>query len=251
MPLTRIAIIPAAPLLLAAASPTPPETLREALAALRDEVTTAVTSLPERGTALLLDAGPEVLVHDADAASLVGYGLPHVRADVTIDTELLAAVSARGQAPRVRSDHLDADPAVLALVLAELRPHLALAPVTVPSGASAAGLADVALGLERAAQGADHELVVIAAGDLAATLDVTSPGHAVDGADIWDAEVVAAVMERDVAALGAHGPEEAARVQARGWAPITVALDLAVANELPMSTTRYHAPRGVGQLVAY
>ncbi len=253
MPIHHVAIIPAAPLLLPAASPSQPEEVRAGVAQLRRHVAVALDRLPATGSALLLDAGPESLVHDAAEASLAGYGLPHVRADVTIDAALLSAVSARGQAPRVRSDRLDGDLAVLALLLADTRPELAVAPVTVPTGAGSDALTDLANGLLAAVAAVDtaERLVsVIAAGDLAATLATTSPGYLVDGAPAWDERAVAAVQAGDVDAFGALGPEEAARVQARGWAPITVALRLAEAAGVSLADAAYLAPRGVGQLVA-
>lgn len=251
MPVTRVVIVPAAPLLLPDASPAQPDDLIDGVAELRRSVAAALDSLPDHGTALLLDSGPESLVHDAPTASLAGYGLPHVAADITIDEQLLGAVSARGQAPRVRSDRLDGDPAVLALLLAEQRPALRLAPITIPARASAAGLNDIAVGLDAATASIDGPVHVIAAGDLAATLDTTSPGYAVDGAVDWDAEVVAAVRANDPTALGPLGPEPASRFLARGWAPISVALLLATAHALPVSHVAYVAPRGVGQLIAH
>lgn len=251
MPVTRVVIVPAAPLLVPDASAAQPDHLREVVGELRGTVTTALDSLPEQGTALLLDSGSESLVHDAPTASLAGYGLRHVTADISIDPQLIAAVSARGQAPRVRSDRLDGDPAVLAMLLAQRRPGLRFAPVTIPAGASAAGLHDIAVGLKAAADSVPEPVYVVAAGDLAATLDTTSPGYEVDGAKDWDAEVVEAVRQHDPAAIGKLGPEAAARFQARGWAPMTVALLLAEMHRLRLDQVTYLAPRGVGQLIAY
>jgi len=251
VPIARVAIVPSAPLLLPAASPGQPDGVAAGVAELRRDVGDAVGSLPEEGTALLLDSGAEALVHHAEFASLTGYGMPHVQAKVTIDAELLTAVSARGQAPRSRSDRLDGDTSVLALLLAGARPGLAIAPVTIPAGASAVGLGDIAVGLEAAIATVDHPVSVVAAGDLAATLSTSSPGYLVDGATGWDAEVVAAVRAQDAAAVGALGPAAAARVVARGWAPVTVALLLAAAAGIALERVTYAAPCGVGQLTAH
>lgn len=251
MPVTRVVIVPAAPLLVPEASAAQPDQLRDAVGELRRTVTTALASLPEQGTALLLDSGAESLVHDAAMASLAGYGLRQVTASISIDPHLITAVSARGQAPRVRSDRLDGDPAVLALLLAQSRPGLQLAPITIPAGASAAGLHDIAVGLTAAADSLPGPVYVIATGDLAATLDTTSPGYEIAGARDWDAGVVEAVRQHDPVALGEFGPAAAVRFQARGWAPITVALLLAEAHRCALSQITYLAPRGVGQLIAH
>lgn len=268
MPVSHVVIVPSAPMLLPAASPAQPPDVAAPLADLREHVTAALTALPENGTVLLLDPGPESVVHDAAIASLAGYGLPDIRADIRIDEQMLAAVSARGQAPRVRSDRLDGDAAVVALLLAEHRPDLALAPVGVPFGASAFGLHGITLGLVAAVRAVtglgenpageseataapERSVAVVATGDLAASLTAASPGYLVDGADGWDAEVVDAVRSCDVDLLGELGPAEALRYQARGWAPIVVALHLAIAAGRRFEQVHYAAPRGVGQLTAF
>jgi hypothetical protein len=250
VPITSVSLLPAAPLLLPAASPAQPAAFASAVQQLRTAVDSVLRDLPSATTALLLLPDDEALVIDAPSASLASYGLPEATSPVTIDATLIAAVSARGQAPRVRSDHLTGDAGVLALLLAEARPDLALAPVTVPRRASAAGLDGIAMGLTRAISSVDDEVAVVAAGDLAATLDTTSPGYLVAGAADWDANLVAAVRAGDAHAAGSLGPEEAGRVQARGWAPITVALSLAQGCEWRFRAVTYLAPKGVGQIVA-
>lgn len=249
-PITSVGILPAAPLVLPAASPAQPGTFAAAVAQLRVAVDEVLHRLPATGTALLLLPDDEALVIDAPQASLASYGSPEVTAAVVIDEALIAAVSARGQAPRVRSDHLTGDAAVLALLLADARPGLALAPITVPRRASAGGLDGLAMGLTRAVASVGHDVAVIAAGDLAATLDTTSPGYLAEGATDWDAQLVAAVRAVDPQAAGALGPDEAGRVQARAWAPITVALTLAQGCGWHFADVTYLAPKGVGQIVA-
>ncbi|TVR35803.1 MAG: hypothetical protein EA388_06040 [Nitriliruptor sp.] len=253
MPITSVSLLPAAPLLLPAASPSQPADFAAATAELRATVDGILRNLPAADTALLLLPDEEALVIDAPRASLASYGLPDVTTKVTVDEALIAAVSARGQAPRVRSDSLTGDAAVFALLLADARPGLALAPVTVPrraSAASAAGLHGIAMGLARAVASVERDVAVIAAGDLAATLDTTSPGYLVEGAIDWDERLVAAVRAGDPLAAGDLGPEEAGRVQARGWASTTVALTLAQGTGWRFRDVTYLAPKGVGQIVA-
>ncbi len=250
MPITSVSLLPAAPLVLPAASPAQPDAFAASVAELRAAVDGVLHRLLPADAALLLLPDDEAMVVDAPLASLASYGLPAVTATVTIDDALLAAVSARGQAPRVRSDHLVGDAAVLGLLLADARPGLALAPVTVPRRAGAAGLEGLAMGLRRAVASVGHDVAVIAAGDLAATLDTASPGYLVEGAIDWDAELVAAVRSGDPQAAGALGPDEAGRVQARAWAPITVALALAQGCGWRFADVAYLAPKGVGQIVA-
>jgi aromatic ring-opening dioxygenase LigB subunit len=121
--------------------------------------------------------------------------------------------------------------------------------VTVPPAGRDA-LAASAAGLRGAAEASDRRVAVVAAGDLAATLTTSSPGYLVEGADAWDATAVDAVRATDPDAMTALGPADAARVQARGWAPLVVLLRAAARQDHRFGTVRYHAPRGVGQLVA-
>jgi len=250
VPITSVSLLPAAPLLLPAASPAQPAAFEAATSELRAAVDGILCGLPAADAALLLLPDEEALVIDAPQASLASYGLPDVTTRVTIDEALIAAVSAHGQAPRVRSDSLTGDAAVLALLLAGVQPGLALAPVTVPRRASATGLDGIAMGLVRSVASVERDIAVIAAGDLAATLDTTSPGYLVEGASNWDARLVAAVRAGDQQAAGHLGPDEAGRVQARGWAPITVALSLAQGCDWRFGEVTYLAPKGVGQIVA-
>ncbi len=250
MPLVAVAVVPAAPLLVPEASPAQPEEFVASTTTLRHLVADILEGLPPTATVLMLLAGDESLVIDASVASLASYGLPQVAEKVRIDGDLIAAVSARGQAPRVRSDRLHGDAAVLALLLAAHHPDATLAPVTVPRRANASGLRGIAMGLAGAIAAVERDVVVVAAGDLAATLDASSPGYLVEGAADWDARAVAAVRSVDPEALGALGPDEAERVHARGWAPVTVALTLARGADIEFPQVRYLAPKGVGQIVA-
>lgn len=250
MTLTHLIAIPAAPVTVPGVTATVPADILTQVKSLRAAIDDTLDALPRSGTVLLIDAGPESVVHDATRASLAGYGYPEVTADLRVDTGSLVAVSARGQAPRVRSDHLSGDLATLALLVAAARPDLAIAPVTIPASAGARALEDVAMGLQAAIAGVPRQVVVIAVGDLAATLHVTSPGYYNEDAAGWDQQAVDAFGNQDVARFSQLGPVEAERVQARGWAPLTVGLHLASHAGLSVDSATYLTCRGVGRLVA-
>jgi hypothetical protein len=242
--------VPSAPLLLPAVSPAQPPGIAGQVAALRDAVDRALAPVADVDSVILLAAGDEALVHDANRATLASYGHPAVTTELAHDEELLSAVASRGQIPRVRDDRLDGDLAVLATLVTAVRPDVSLLSVTVPYAAGAAALGASAAGLTGAAATTDRKVAVVAAADLAATLDTSSPGYLVEGAATWDAAVVAAVREGDVEAMAALGPAEATRVQARGWAPLAVLLTVGHRLQHRFAEVTYLAPRGVGQLVA-
>jgi hypothetical protein len=274
MTVAGLAAVPAAPLLLASVSAAQPAAVARPLAALRSDVTAAVRALLGAGrrSVVLLAGGEELLVHAAGSATLASYGRPQAATALALDRALAAAIGDRGQAPSVQEAELHGDLAVLALLVAEAvlaagsdelaadrepasapqapSPPLVV-PVTVPSAASRGVLDGIAAGLVSAAAAVDGKVAVLAAGDLAATLEVTSPGYLVDGAAAFDAATVAALRGGDEAALAALGPREAAHVQARGWAPLTVLLAMARLSGLGVGAVGYHAPRGVGQLVMH
>jgi hypothetical protein len=68
--------VPSAPLLLPAVSPAQPPESAEGVAALREAVDDALQQLADVDTVILLAAGDEALVHDANRASLASYGRP-------------------------------------------------------------------------------------------------------------------------------------------------------------------------------
>jgi hypothetical protein len=253
MTLTALAVVPAAPLLHPAASPAQPDTVADAVSSLRGDVDAALGALVARHlrSVVLLAGGDEVLLHAASSATLGSYGSPHVAAPIALDRELLAEIGARSQAPSIQEDALHGDLAVLALLLTAARPGLPVVPLTVPWSASRPVLDGLAAGLVRAAGAVDGEVAVVAAGDLAATLDTTSPGYLEAGASDVDAAAVAALRAGDEEALAALGPAEAARVQARGWAPLTVLLAVGQLTNRRLAEVTYHAPRGVGQAVGW
>jgi hypothetical protein len=243
--------VPSAPLLLPAVSPAQPPELVAEVAALRDDVGRALQVIADVDTVILLAVGDEALVHDASRATLASYGHPGVSAELSHDEELLTAVASRGQIPRVRDDRLDGDLAVLAMLVSSAGPEVCLLSVTVPGAAGPDALAATAVGLSGAAASTDRRVAVVAAGDLASTLGTSSPGYLVEGATEWDAAVVSAFRAADADTLVALGPVEASRVQARGWAPLAVLLRIAEHQRHVFGEVSYHAPRGVGQLVAH
>jgi hypothetical protein len=246
----HLVAVPSAPLLLPAVSPAQPAAVATAVAELRDAVGRALAPVADVESVILLAAGDEALVHDANRATLASYGHPGVGSALSHDEELLTAVAARGQIPRVRDDRLDGDLAVLATLVTAIHPAVGLLSVTVPYAAGAGALGATAAGLTGAAASTDRSVAVVAAGDLAATLDTTSPGYLVEGAAEWDAAAVDAVRAGDVEAMAALGPADATRVQARGWAPLAVLLTVADQLQHRFGEVTYLAPRGVGQLVA-
>jgi hypothetical protein len=242
--------VPSAPLLLPAVSPAQPPGVAEQVAELRAAVDRALAPVADVDSVILVAAGDEALVHDANRATLASYGHPDVTTELAHDEELLSAVASRGQIPRVRDDRLDGDLAVLASLVTAVRPGGSLLSVTVPYAAGTDALGATAAGLTGAAAATDRNVAVVVAADLAATLDTTSPGYLVEGATDWDAAAVAAVRDGDVEAMAALGPAEATRVQARGWAPLSVLLTVARQLQHRFDEVTYLAPRGVGQLVA-
>jgi hypothetical protein len=245
-----VAAVPAAPLLVPAVSLRQPPELIEAVAELRAAVTAALTGLPPVATVVLIAGGDDATLPDGGCVDLAGYGHPQARADVPIDRPLLAAVATRTGTPRVRADVLTGDLGVLALLVADALPDVAVLPVTVAHDAGGPTLGGFAAGVLAAVEATGRDVAVVAAGDLSASRAVTSPGYLVDGAVAWDDAALAALGAGDLEAFAALGPAEARRVGARGWSSLLVLLHLARAARLQLDEPRLHAPRGVGQLVA-
>lgn len=245
-----MAAVPAAPLLLPAVSPRVPVAIAGEVTDLRASVGEVLRGLPDVDVIVLLAAGDDATLPDGGCVDLAGYGHPGVRADVPVDRQLLAAVATHTSTPRIRADVLTGDLAVLTLLVADARPDAVVLPVAVAGSASAANLGGFAAGLAGAIDATGRTVAVVAAGDLSASREVTSPGYLVEGAVDWDAAALAAIEVGDVAAFGRLGPAEARRVGARGWAPLAVVLQLARTAGLAFTRAEVTAPRGVGQLVA-
>ncbi|WP_052666700.1 hypothetical protein [Nitriliruptor alkaliphilus] len=250
MSVRAVAAVPAAPMLVAGVSPRQPAAIADEVAALRTSVLEVLRGLPDVETVVLLTGGEDATLPDGGCVDLAGYGHPQVRADVPVDRELLTAIATRTSTPRVRADVLTGDLAVLTLLVAEARPGAVVVPVRVASAAGAPSLAGFAAGLSAAVDATGRAVTVLAAGDLSASRDTTSPGYLVEGAVEWDEAAAAALSDGDVDRFAGLGPAEARRVAARGWAPLAVAVAVARAAELRFVRCEVHAPRGVGQLVA-
>lgn len=250
MSVRAVAAVPAAPMLVGGVSPRQPTAIADEVAELRTSVLEVLRGLPDVDAIVLLTAGEDATLPDGGCVDLAGYGHPQVRADVPVDRELLAAVATRTSTPRVRADVLTGDLAVLTLLVAEARPGAAVVPVTVAGGAGAPSLAGFTAGLSSAVDDSGRDVAILAAGDLSASRDTTSPGYLVEGAVDWDEAAAAALSAGDVDAIARLGPAEARRVAARGWAPLTVAVTVARASDLRFVRCEVRAPRGVGQLVA-
>lgn len=249
MTIRAVAAVPSAPLLLPAVSPHQPVEVASAVAALRTDVAAVLDRLPTTPTVVLLAAGADTTVGDGGRVDLTGSGHPQVRVSVPVDVPLLRQVATGTGSPRLHADRLDGDLAVLAALVHTARPSAAIVPVTVAAQAGVATLSGFAARLVDALRDGP-DVVVVAAGDLAATRDASSPRALVEGAVAFDDAALAAVTGSDHAALAALGPAEAARVVARGWASLVVLLAVAGDVGAPVAAATLHAPRGVGQLVA-
>lgn len=250
MTLRAVAAVPAAPLLLPEVSAHQPEGIAAEVAALRQAVDEVLTALPPVDTVVLVVGAEDVSLPDGGCVDLAGYGYPQVRADVPVDRELLRVLATGTNTPRVRADVLTGDLAVLTLLVAAARPEVEVLPVTVATAAGLPALGGLAAGMTIALERTGRDVAVVAAGDLSASRDTTSPGYLVAGALEWDEAMLAALGGDDLDAVGELGPAEAARVGARGWAPLALALQLALTSGLRFERLELHAPRGVGQLVA-
>jgi hypothetical protein len=245
-----VAAVPAAPLLLPRVSPRQPEPSRDAVAALRADVAALLAALPRVATIVLLAAGDDATVADGGCVDLAGSGHPQVTLDVPVDRSLLAAIATRTSAPRIRADRLQGDLAILAALIDATGAGTSIVPMTVARNAGVATLGGAASGVASAVAATGRDVAVLAAGDLSATRELTSPGYLVEGATAFDDAVHAAVRSGDRATLEALGPAEATRVAARGWAPLVVLGRVARAAGLTVAQTSLVAPRGVGQLLA-
>jgi hypothetical protein len=246
--IVSVAAVPAAPLLLPAASPAQPAGLVDEVAQLRAAVTATLRPLVGADVVVLLAGGEQGVLHDRAAASLRPFGLAGTERELPVDTDLLAAVAARGRYPRGRTDQLTGDLGVLALLCDQAGLTGPVLPVEVPASASGEALAAMASGLRGAAEAAGRDVALVVGGDLSAGLHTSSPAYRIDGAEAFDRRAVAALETADHAALVALGPDEAGRVQARGWAGLVVADSLAIGGPEARSV-RYSTVRGVGQVV--
>lgn len=212
---------------------------------LRTSVRRIVGRLPAGDLTVLVAAGQPAL-HDTDVVDLSGLGYPQVGRRIDGHPGAVAALSRMTQYPRVRRPRLPVDLAVLALLLADRGPVVAL---EVPPSTESAVLTALGASVVHALEEVGLAATVVAAGDLSAGLHGQSPLAALDGAAAWDAAVVEAFAAGRPDDLATLGPERARLVGARGWAPLAVLHGAAMAGSVPLRVRRYSAPRGVGYLL--
>ena len=236
------AVLPTAPLLVPGVSATLPHGVPRVL----DAVDAAVDALPAADVTVLV-AGGDGCVHARARASLRGIGRADITLEAHVAAEAAAEVAAATGLPLDDAVPLPLDLAVLALHLGDAAPVVA---VTVPAGDPFESLTAIGTSIAEALADPDLRVCVVAAGDLSAGLTERSPLHLVSGAIFWDEQAVAAVDSGRLQGLARLGPEEARRVGARAWAPLTVLHGVTARVKVGMVVRHYSAPRGVGYLVA-
>lgn len=237
------AIVPSAPLLHADVVPQAPAEHRDAILALRQAAADAVEHLPASEAVLLIASGIRG-VHVRARVDLRALGIPEVVREHPVAAALLPDLTSRAQYAQRLGDDLDVDLAMLALQLPAGTPVVPIAVATAGGEPLAATGRAIAVAIERS----DLAVTLLCAGDLSAALTEASPRHQVDGAAEWDARVVTALAEGDLAGLVAR-QEGAARVHARSWAPLVVGMAAARAAGLSPRHVTYHTVRGVGHAV--
>lgn len=242
------AAVPAAPLLLREASGGAPTADAEAVDRLRATVEATVAALPEADVVVLVGPGPRGFRERA-RSSLRPLGLAAEDVVLPVDGELLTHATRITQYPVLIGGALSVENAVLARYVHRARGQVPVLPVSVAPETDGQVLINIGASLVEALRDTHRTGAVLAAGDLSAGLDRTSPRYAIDGAAAWDQLVVDAVSSGDVDALAALGPAEAGRVHGRGWGPLTVLAGVAAAARLhPVEEPVYDVVRGVGRL---
>lgn len=243
------AAIPTAPLLVPGASPGMPEEVRVEVERLRDLTLKTLAELPD-GDAYVLVASGDRGIQDRALASLAPLGLRDLEVELPVAADLIEELSRLTQYPMFRGDPLGTAHSVMGLLLRAARGRVEVLPVNVPSGSDFDVLVTVGASIAEAADDAGRTVSVICQADLSAALHESSPRYLVDGAREWDDAVLDAVRDRRLRDLRELGPDEAARVEAQGWAPMAVLHGVCASAHLLIDGLGYGAPRGVGQLVA-
>jgi hypothetical protein len=242
------AAVPASPLLLPEASPAAPATDAADVAALRRAVEETLAALPDADTVILVGPGPRGFRERA-RSGLRPLGVAVDDIVLPVDGELLTHATRLTQYPVLIGGGLSVENAVLARLVHRLRGEVTVLPVSVAPETDGQILVNVGASLVEALRDAHRRGVLVATADLSAGLDRTSPRYEIAGADTWDRLATGAIAAGDVDALAALGPSEAARVVARGWAPLTVLAGFAAAARLrPAGAPGYAPVRGVGRL---
>lgn len=242
------AILPSAPVLVPGVS----ATLPAGAGVVCEAIDAIVDGLPPWDTAVLIAAashsrhnGQEL--HDVTQASLNGVGRPDITHSVRTDHDVTERVARLSQYAVRRADRLPLGLATLALLLGDSRRTVA---ISVPSFAAFEALTAVGTGVAEAVREGEapgRRVVVVAAGDLSVGPNADA---VVPEAQEWDDRVVEIVDGGRLEGLAGLGPEEAARVGARGWAPMAVLHGVTARAKLGLARRHYSAPCGVGYLVA-
>ena len=236
------AVLPTAPLLVPGVS----VTLPEGVPRVYDAVEAVVDGMPKTDLIVLVAEGDGGL-HDTGLATLQGIGRDDICCEAEVAGEAVSRLSASTQYPMYRGAALPLNLAVLALHVGSLAP---IVPISVPASAAFDVLVGLGASTARTFSDPDLRVTVVVAGDLSAGLTEKSPLHRVEGAIFWDEQAVAAVDSSRLDGLRRLGPEEAQRVGAQAWAPLSVLHGAAASAKIGMVVRHYSAPRGVGYLIA-
>lgn len=262
------AIVPTTALLLPGVAGVLPDGVGEVAKAARS----ALDGLPPSAVAILLAPGARPAVYLQARTTLAGIGRSDLTVEAEVDTEAALQIAAATGWRPLRTSPLppsaatpggpavDAAPvggAALPVGLAVLaalvqgacpRPGVGVVPVAVCPSAEGDALLRAGGSLTGALEG--RRVVVVAAGDLSAGLTPKAPLTLVEGAQAWEDEVVEVVAGGRLERIARMGPSEAARVGARGWAPLVVLAGICQAAAIGLVVRHHAAPRGVGYLVA-
>lgn len=242
--------IPAAAILLEEASHRQPADVAQGVAILRTAIADAFARMMRPATGdvppvTIVVAGPDVQVMTAPVASLRPVGL-YITSDVVAAPIDDLACAAQVGATQVTA--LTGDAAIMALQVQKgLGSAVPVRVLAVPGDLPESRLNAITDSLVHQVPG--H---VVVASDLAATLDETSPGYLVPGADNWDQAIIACldapadVRER---VLAESGPADADHFVARGWMPLRILSRVAALGDQALAVLAYQSPRGVGQVV--
>lgn len=248
MSIVGAAAVPAAPLVLSSVSPDQPPEVRPSVQRLRELTTRALESLPEAAATILI-AGGKRGIFDRGEATLAPLGADHARISLPVAQPVIEHLSRLTQYPMFRGDHLDIELSVLALAVHRVRGEVPILPMSVPRTTDFDVLVSVGASVREAVGAAGLDAVVVCSGDLSAGLRADSPAAEIEGAEEWDRAVVDALRDGEASRLRELGPDEASRVDARGWASLSVFHGIC-AGRLEVELLGYEAPRGVGHVVA-
>lgn len=245
-PLAPLIAVPAAAMLLDRVTAAPPPDISQDVSTLKTSIRASVGRLSSCSAVVLVTCGDDDAVVCADRAGLAAYGYPDISMSIRPASALADRFAKQAGLVLVRAPELEPEPSVLALQLAAAGVTAPTIVVTLTMTGTVAArvantLAEVVVG---------QHVGVCFQGDLAATLGANSPGYRVEGAEQFDARMLAAIGAGDADGVAGLGPEAAERFQARGWAPLWVLAMLSAATGQRIASSSYRAPRGVGQLVA-